>query len=380
MDIEDSTLKQRKEYYDKSFPVETFYKWITRNKKYSDTRELSFTMSDESYIRYQHFKSNEELKRKLKEKVPIKFDIGAVFDKLLIGVTNTPLLREFIIDIDMDEYNDVRYCCQGTNICKKCWTLLVAAVQVLNYILHEQFGFNHILNVFSGRRGIHIWVCDDIAMEMTDTLRMNIVQYLNLFEAKHTNSQNESYIVIPGRHSLFDDSYQILEPLFNKYLQDEQIFECSERRSRFIRLIPTSKQSQCDEKEDLTWDYVKKILSDDPKALQRIVFTYLYPRLDINVSMKRNHLLKAPFCIHPATGNVCVPIPFNKIIDFDVTRVPTLISVQEERENKTEIIQNNRMEEEDSYNNSDNENDQKPKYSYKEFVQFFDSFVNDLIQ
>ncbi|GAB1228035.1 hypothetical protein ENUP19_0370G0001 [Entamoeba nuttalli] len=280
----------------------------------------------------------------------------------------------------MDEYNDVRYCCQGTNICEKCWTLLVAAVQVLNYILHEQFGFKHILNVFSGRRGIHIWVCDDSAMEMTDTLRMNVVQYLNLFEAKNTNSLNESYVVIPGRHALFDDSYQILEPLFKKYLQDEQILESSERRSRFIRLIPTSKQSQCEEKEDLSWDYVKRILSDDPKALQRIVFTYLYPRLDINVSMKRNHLLKAPFCIHPATGNICVPIPFNKIIDFDVTRVPTLISVQEEQENKIEIIQNNKMEEEDSCNDSYNDMDEKQKYSYKEFVQFFDSFVNDLIQ
>ncbi|EDS89060.1 DNA primase small subunit, putative, partial [Entamoeba histolytica HM-1:IMSS] len=186
--------------------------------------------------------------------------------------------------------------------------------------------------------------------------------------------------LIPGRHALFDDSYQILEPLFKKYLQDEQILESSERRSRFIRLIPTSKQSQCEEKEDLTWDYVKRILNDDPKALQRIVFTYLYPRLDINVSMKRNHLLKAPFCIHPATGNICVPIPFNKIIDFDVTRVPTLISVQEEQENKIEIIQNNKMEEEGSCNDSYNEMDQKQKYSYKEFVQFFDSFVNDLKQ
>ena len=49
-----------------------------------------------------------------------------------------------------------------------------------------------------------------------------------------------------------------------------------------------------------------------------------YPRLDVEVSKKMNHLLKAPFCVHPKTGKVCVPIDPAAAWDFDVDAVPTL--------------------------------------------------------
>ena len=44
-------------------------------------------------------------------------------------------------------------------------------------------------------------------------------------------------------------------------------------------------------------------------------------RLDIAVSKGMNHLLKAPFVIHPKTGRVCVPFRVAKVDSFDPDKV-----------------------------------------------------------
>jgi DNA primase small subunit len=61
--------------------------------------------------------------------------------------------------------------------------------------------------------------------------------------------------------------------------------------------------------------------------MQELVLCYLYPRLDANVSTGLNHLLKSPFCVHPKTGNICVPFDSNKVENFKLAEVPTLTTV-----------------------------------------------------
>ena len=76
--------------------------------------------------------------------------------------------------------------------------------------------------------------------------------------------------------------------------------------------------------------------------MEDIILQYTYPRLDAEVSKHRNHLLKAPFCVHPATGmsiltrlnlflirnillgRICVPVNPGEVAQFDPEAVPTV--------------------------------------------------------
>ena len=78
----------------------------------------------------------------------------------------------------------------------------------------------------------------------------------------------------------------------------------------------------------------------------------LYPRLDINVSTHINHLLKSPFCIHPKTGLVAVPLPPNDILNFEIEKIPRLDKLVE-----------------DFKNNRKNENFEKYTKYFRDFVE-----------
>ena len=362
-------------YYASLFPAKALFEWLNYgyfdddlDKKkgcnrtmehlhHPSNREFCLTLKGDVFVRYNAYATAEELKRDVKTKVPGKIDIGPVFshnprNRLAYAANFKPVERELVFDIDMTDYDDVRTCCDAAKICPKCWPLMNCAVKVLDEGLREDFGFEHILWVYSGRRGIHAWVCDERARKLSDDERSAVAEYFSVFkgiegggEKKKTNLSFAKG-VMAKMHPRLERAYEnVLKPFWKKeFLPAQKLMESKKHLDIILSMIPDENvrsQAEFDFKNDKkpkpsidgdvdlnTWRWqrieknVEKALKTKygwelARCLQVIIFSHVYPRLDAEVSKHMNHLLKAPFCVHPKTGRVCVPIDPSKCDEFD---------------------------------------------------------------
>ncbi|XP_045826312.1 DNA primase small subunit [Trifolium pratense] len=365
-----------KPYYGKLFPYADMFKWMSYghdgkhpgcDQSYFGRREFSFTLKGDFYLRFQSFNSALELENSIKEKCPLKIDIGPVYtvdpakrhayaqgDNKVF----TPVERELIFDIDMTDYDDVRYCCKGADVCLDCWPLMTIAIKVIDASLRDDFGFKHILWVYSGRRGVHCWVCDGKARRLTNEQRASIADYFRVYKGNE-NSHKKVSLMGAALHPFLATSYtNVLKDYFEKILLTNQnLLATEERYEKILSMIPDesiaselrgrwqdNNRRSSSAKEDINvvrWEQCKQLLQSGKhkaqglrRCVEEIVFFFTYPRLDMEVSKHMNHLLKAPFCVHPKTGRVCVPIDPNRCDEFDPTTVPTLFQLLEELNNE----------------------------------------------
>jgi DNA primase small subunit len=216
------------------------------------------------------------------------------------------------------------------------------AVKVVDTALREDFGFEHILWVYSGRRGAHAWVCDPRARSLPDDRRRAIAGYLDVVRG---GSQSGKRVNMKRPlHPHMSRSLEILKPFFAQTtLVDQDTFASSEQAERLLSLLPDKTlndalrkkwDSSPDRSSTNKWADIDALAKTgksstlNPTTLrdakQDIVLEYTYPRLDAEVSKKMIHLLKSPFVIHPGTGRVCVPIDAKKADEFDPLSVPTV--------------------------------------------------------
>jgi DNA primase small subunit len=100
----------------------------------------------------------------------------------------------------MTDYDGIRTCCSGAEICKGCWGFIGAAVRVLDTAVRQRFGYKHLLWVYSGRRGIHLWVSDREAMGLTDDQRRSLVDFVTVVQGgKEMQKKVNVRPVVKGR-------------------------------------------------------------------------------------------------------------------------------------------------------------------------------------
>ncbi|CAB11078.1 DNA primase catalytic subunit Spp1 [Schizosaccharomyces pombe] len=404
------------QYYRHLFPWKYLFQWLNHGPVVTNDfahREFAFTLPNDAYIRYLSFSNWEELKKEALNLCPSRFEVGPVYSanprdrKTIRKSTFHPLKKELVFDIDMTDYDDVRTCCSKTNICEKCWPFITIAVQVLDICFHEDFGFKHILWVYSGRRGIHAWICDEIACSLDDRSRRMIASYLQVVVGNPQGGVRLINNLKRPLHPHLTRSLNILKSAFVKIvLEDQDPWASKEGAENLLKLLPDKdlasalrKKWEVDPERSSKnkWSDIDTVLASgsiasiSPSVIaiakQDIVLTYLYPRLDVEVSRHLNHLLKSPFCVHPGTSRVCVPIDIERMDSFNPLKVPTVNDLLQELDKNSQNDNGHgpTMETNTTENQKDNARGQSNKghgfsTSLNPYTLYFKSFSSQLFK
>jgi DNA primase small subunit len=382
-------------YYKLLFPHKVMHRWLSYGQhgdsNYFNRREFSLTLPGDVYIRYLSFSDADELKQTLVQKNPDKIDIGAVYnispkDNRREWAPFRAVERELVFDIDLTDYDDVRNCCSGASVCRKCWLFMVIAAKILHRVLSEDFGFKHIFWIYSGRRGIHCWVSDERARKLSFEARAAIADYLTLIEGGEFKKKKVFFDHRRPIHASVTKALTVVNRYFERLCNEQGFFDDEKSVRKLIDLCEVGAQKSLLEKKLLNkgfknsfecWERCvnaiqliqneKSALSNSIKYLvEEVKLQYCYPRLDVNVSKGMNHLLKAPFSVHPKTGRICIPIDIAKIDTFDPFEAPMINDL---------CAQIDKYDEKET---SDANVQPYEKTSLKESVNLFRKLVNSL--
>ena len=161
-------------YYRTCYPFEKVFEMIPIDER----REISFTLANSTYVRYNSFPSYKDLALRMEKLCPIRFDIGAVYQEPPTkGSTNKPLMKELVFDVDLTDYE--RKCCSSKTVCNSCFVIIKAGMKILDFSLRTEFGFEKVNFFFSGGRGLHCWVGDREALVLDDYKRRSICSYFS---------------------------------------------------------------------------------------------------------------------------------------------------------------------------------------------------------
>lgn len=406
-------------YYERFLPFRYIFQWLSHSPKPTKDftmREFAYEHRSGAYQRYNSFSTLEEFKKSVVTSNPTRFEIGATYTVDPKERRNLPKLvmkavsKELVFDIDLTDYDDIRTCCQGTDICKKCWRFIQVGAKIIEAALREDFGFSSLVWVFSGRRGAHCWISDARARQMDEATRKSIVEYLDVLGAKQQkfSSTKRPLNLKKPYHPHIERSFAIMVKSFESMILLEQDpwltspttaadADSWQQTEVLLSFIPDMvlqselrtkwKESSSISTSKSKWEDINKVASKVLKsapqinalndAKKDIIVYYMYPRLDVEVSRQIIHLLKSPFCIHPGTGNVCVPFdPTRNISDnldddsygFNPMTAPNIRKLQTELE----------AYETGAESGSETKLHDYEKTCLKPYIDYFAKFVNEL--
>ncbi|NXL90896.1 PRI1 primase, partial [Alectura lathami] len=206
----------------------------------------------------------------------------------------------------------------------------------------EDLGMKHRLWVYSGRRGVHCWVCDDAVRKWSPSLRAAAVEYLSLVKVGARRLGGPACLA-HADHAVSAGWSGDREEAGLCLALRRAWGGCTGEQGLAVTVISLNcwpqhrepLQSEFPKKRDSVqrWELLKgrmersRVRSGRSTACYadwEVMLQYCFPRLDINVSKGVGHLLKSPFSVHPKTGRISVPLDLQRLEQFDPFTVPTI--------------------------------------------------------
>ena len=292
-----------KQFYKELFNPEYIFRVLKREK--FQYREFGFDILGSHFVRNRSFAEPSHLKEYLYTFPVGGVYVGAEYARPVHGSAGgqKPVSihevewkgRELVFDLDANEYDPVRTCgCQGKKVCENCWVLLQDAAEIINETLKEDFGFKKIQWVFTGGRGYHCWVLDDIAFSLDQDQRSGILGYMQLIHDPLGEQRVEDISTSADR--LRERIYRLLGVKFVMEASDEVFSE--------IGIKKAALKTMRSKIETKNFQRFVDVIPKNHEEFLRQLIKHRYPRIDHKVSIDTKRLIRLPGTIHSRTGFV----------------------------------------------------------------------------
>lgn len=207
------SLAEIRKFYDTKYPFEEVWKLLG-----SKEREFSVECKKNNSIYWKRnlfYESSEDFRKSVVSMPVISIHVGPLHR---INNQKESIEKELILDIDIDDSvnelkKPLRNCCKSKrSICAKCWPLLILYKNILTYLCKKVIGCDNFKTFYTGGRGIHFWIFDDLMNKQGQSIQNSEKNRLTLVDSVFTYNQMYS----PGTYHCKRIYSSIIEPYLNK--------------------------------------------------------------------------------------------------------------------------------------------------------------------
>ena len=361
------------QYYKTQFPAAEVFAFCTlHHETKPQNREVAVTFANDVWRRYNSVHTAEELRAlAVGAGAGATLHLGPHYSEAAslarkarlakaedkngdLGTGMRALGKQLPFDLDLTDLAFLKIDKSNQSANDRYVRLVFGQVHILRAILHEVFGFEHFLPVYSGRRGAHLWVLDKRADALTDEARKAVASMIAPPPSKRDDrlfnrraiEEHASFLgdevkaaveevlerIVFGKFSsggiglldtkmrvadFVDRLFDVAKPADSKWQADADAAEA------FFRSEVVSRNVYGPGAFDRMLEILESALPTVPDAkltprqvairaigekLHDVVFSLVWPCLDVGPSAQMGHCVKIPFSEHGKTGRISLPL------------------------------------------------------------------------